>query len=400
MGPLAAATKDQREGTQTNQRENDGRRFRNYCQIKSVDVGGIRGVKGEDDRIDSVGDQSGTERANGSRAGPGRRGGSGLSCSVDGHFQSFDEGGRKPADVVVTREIVLAGPQQQGKNEVTVAGAQPVRQQVVTSEGSARQGCREVRAGLLKADFERSEREGDGPARKGGTIIGVLLLNALSAKSIGQGTIVHRLQVNDLGLGGSYRGRAKQCSNKTFHEAILGVDNSPIICRMGPIPLSSVRTNDVRIGYEAARLLAANLASDLPVAEPILIPPLRVVERTSTSVFAVEDRRLAEVLRWIRLNAAKGTNVEDVVRHFKMDRRNLEKKMRTALGPSPLEEIRRQKILLAKRFLTETDWPMPLVAERSGFSEAKAFGNAFSKYEAQSPSHYRKRFCGPVRPSG
>ncbi|MGC9452911.1 MAG: substrate-binding domain-containing protein, partial [Oceanipulchritudo sp.] len=71
--------------------------------------------------------------------------------------------------------------------------------------------------------------------------------------------------------------------------AVLGVDDDQLENSLSPVPISSVRLSGERIGYEAAAL-GMRLASGEEVAgRPLLIPPVRVVVRQSTSKLAISD---------------------------------------------------------------------------------------------------------------
>ncbi len=78
-----------------------------------------------------------------------------------------------------------------------------------------------------------------------------------------------------------------------------------------------------------------------------------------------------------------------------VQRRSLERKFRRVLGRSPLEEIRRVRVDLAKQLLCSTDLPMPIVARRSGFSEAKQLSQVFRSLVGMTPTSYRARFRLP-----
>ncbi|MDD4102077.1 MAG: substrate-binding domain-containing protein, partial [Kiritimatiellae bacterium] len=64
--------------------------------------------------------------------------------------------------------------------------------------------------------------------------------------------------------------------------AILGVDNDTLVCENIRVPLSSVRHDLVRIGYEGAALLNQIMGGAKPPREPGLVPPRGVELRAST----------------------------------------------------------------------------------------------------------------------
>jgi LacI family transcriptional regulator len=178
--------------------------------------------------------------------------------------------------------------------------------------------------------------------------------------------------------------------------AILGVDNDDLECELSHPPLSSISVPWRRLGFEAARILdrlfrrrSARRTSKL------LIPPAGVVERQSTDTTAIRDPDVSEAIRFIRQNAHRPIGVIDVLDAVPTARRSLEKRFRTSLGRSPLEEIRRAHVERAKHLLRSTDLPMPAVAEGSGFSSAAWLSKVFHDLAGETPTKYRQRLrCG------
>lgn len=114
--------------------------------------------------------------------------------------------------------------------------------------------------------------------------------------------------------------------------AVLGVDNDELLCELASPPLSSVMPNTLRTGYEAAALLDRMMRGEAvrPVAH--LIPPVGLVARQPTDVLALEDRAVAQAVRFIREHACEGINVGDVLQGVTLSRRVLEQRFRRLLG--------------------------------------------------------------------
>jgi transcriptional regulator GlxA family with amidase domain len=53
------------------------------------------------------------------------------------------------------------------------------------------------------------------------------------------------------------------------------------------------------------------------------------------------------------------------------------------------------RVDLAKQLLCSTDLPMPIIARRSGFSEAKQLSQVFRSLVGMTPTSYRARFRLP-----
>lgn len=172
--------------------------------------------------------------------------------------------------------------------------------------------------------------------------------------------------------------------------AVLGVDDDDIMCRMCPPPLSSIRTHPRRIGFECARVLDRLLRGETIDERRVRVPPLGIVERQSTDVYAVEDRELADMLKWVQEHIAEGINVDSLITRFGQTRRGLEKRFMRNLGRTPLTEIRRARLDLTRKLLVDTNLPMPQVASRAGFADAKTMGMIFRKFEHTTPTAYRR----------
>jgi len=176
--------------------------------------------------------------------------------------------------------------------------------------------------------------------------------------------------------------------------AVVGVENEESLCTMAVPPLSSVAFNAERIGYTAASVLDAMMASHAPPAEPILIEPLGIVTRESSDVTAIEDREVAQAVRFIREHACDGIAVGDVLRQVPISRSALERRMRAAIGRSPNEEITRVRIERAKQLLTTTDLSLAAIARRTGFRSAPYFAEVFKRKAGQTPGVYRRERGG------
>jgi LacI family transcriptional regulator len=172
--------------------------------------------------------------------------------------------------------------------------------------------------------------------------------------------------------------------------AVLGVDNAEAVCLVSDPPLSSVMVAAEQIGYEAARAVEAALRSGRGKRGKLLVPPMGIATRQSTDVFAVADPVLSRALRFIADHAAEGIRVPEIARAAGVDRRSLERRFRAALGRSPFDELRRVEVARARRLLEETDFPLALVAEYSGFSSAKHLSTAFAR-TGESPRSFRAR---------
>ena len=172
--------------------------------------------------------------------------------------------------------------------------------------------------------------------------------------------------------------------------ALVGVDNSGLMCRLADPPLSSVDIDAEAIGRAAAEVLDGLLSGADPPAGPVRVPPRGVVARGSSDTLAVADADVAAALRLIRLRACGPLEVADVLREVAVSRRSLEGRMRRAIGRTPGEEIRRVRVERAKLLLAESGLPLEAVAARSGFANRSSFSHAFTRGAGVTPGAFRR----------
>lgn len=179
--------------------------------------------------------------------------------------------------------------------------------------------------------------------------------------------------------------------------AILSVDDDDLLCDFARPPLSSVSLPTERIGYESAAQLDRMMRGAKIGRRPILFPPIGVIARRSTEILAVADLEVRAALRFIRDQAHRPIRVTDLLREVPTSRRSLERRFRTVLGRSLLDEIRRVHVERARLLLTQTDLSLDRVAESSGFTDAKRFSTVFREAAGMTPRAFRIQFrCGPV----
>lgn len=171
--------------------------------------------------------------------------------------------------------------------------------------------------------------------------------------------------------------------------AVVGVDNDEVVCNLSDPPLSSVVPDTERIGYEAALSLAKMMEGGQSQPAETLIEPKGVITRRSTEVLAMEDRQIAAVARFIREHACEGIDVSDVLRVIPMSRSSLDRRFIKILRRSPKDEILRIRLNRVKQLLAESDFPLSLIAEKTGFEHIEYLSRIFKKKIGITPSHFR-----------
>jgi len=172
--------------------------------------------------------------------------------------------------------------------------------------------------------------------------------------------------------------------------AIIGVDNDEILCELSDPPLSSVAPDTLRIGYDAAVLLDRMMAGATPPAKPILIPPHGIVTRRSTEVLALDDRQLAVGLRFIRDHAFDPITINEVAKVASMCRRVFERRFAAKMGRSPKAEVVRLRLEKVKQLLTDTDWNLSQIAEKTGFNYGEYLHTVFTQKIGVTPGEFRR----------
>lgn len=173
--------------------------------------------------------------------------------------------------------------------------------------------------------------------------------------------------------------------------AVIGCDEDQMLSELSNPPLSSIALNGEQGGYQAAELLHRMMLGEVKEPQRILVDPLWVTARLSTDVIAIEDRDVADTVRYIRENARRPIQVMDIVKHSGISRRALEIRFHRSLGWSIREEIERVRIEFAKQLLAETDLPVWKIAENTGFSGEDYLGKVFRRVTGTTMAQYRRQ---------
>jgi LacI family transcriptional regulator len=146
-----------------------------------------------------------------------------------------------------------------------------------------------------------------------------------------------------------------------------------------------------QVGFEAAQALDKLMNGGAIEEKSILFSPTTVITRRSTDITTTSDSTVSQALLFIRENADKPIQVEDVLDQVAISRRSLEHKFKALLNRTPLAEIHRVHVEQAKRLLTETELPISVVAERSGFSSTSQMNMVFRRNTGKSPREFRRQ---------
>jgi LacI family transcriptional regulator len=172
--------------------------------------------------------------------------------------------------------------------------------------------------------------------------------------------------------------------------AVMGVDNDDVLCNLCEPPLTSIEPDAEDLGYQAAALLDQAMRGGRLPDKLTLVPPVRIVERASTDMVAIEDPVTVHAVRYIRDHVGNGIAVKDVLTQVGRSRTDMEQRFRRWLGCSIHSEILRLRMERVQGLLRLTDLNLNQIANRAGFATAAHVCRLFQRYFRQTPMQYRK----------
>lgn len=175
--------------------------------------------------------------------------------------------------------------------------------------------------------------------------------------------------------------------------SVIGVDNDEVACKLSEVPLSSVKSDIERIGYDAALALSRLLNKD-SVSAASLVSPIGIAARQSTDVLAVGDAVVVKALRYIREHACNGITVTDIAEHCSISRSTLERRMKSAIQRAPQQQIRHMQLARVCELLMESQQPFSAIASLCGFEHPEYMHVAFKRKFAMTPGEFRRANSG------
>ncbi len=172
--------------------------------------------------------------------------------------------------------------------------------------------------------------------------------------------------------------------------AIMGVDDTEIICDLAAVPLSSINCNYEHQGYEAAALLDRLMKGERKPSTPTVIPLRGITVRRSTDVVAIPDLATARVLRHLRDHYRERRSIQEIVTGLAVPMRRVHTHFRTHVGRTMLEELTRLRVENAKKLLRNGKSKSETIGIESGFSNRFHFVQAFKRVTGKTPREFRK----------
>ena len=171
--------------------------------------------------------------------------------------------------------------------------------------------------------------------------------------------------------------------------AVLGVDNDEIICNGIRPTLSSLHPNHVELARRAAHELDRIMRGKRRASSPILIPPIGIIERSSTQKIPPAGFLIREALSYISEHATEGITASDVARHLKVSHSLLRLRFRTILKRSVRDQILDVRFAAVNDLLKTTQYNLEHIAAKTGFSSANMLSHAYKTRFGYSPSRFR-----------
>lgn len=178
--------------------------------------------------------------------------------------------------------------------------------------------------------------------------------------------------------------------------AVMGVDDTEIICDLAAVPLTSINCDFERQGYEAAALLDRLMNGERKPTAPILVSPRGITVRRSTDTIAIPDRETARVLRFLRDHYREPRSIGQIAGDLGVPLRRVHGRFRQHVGCTLLQELTRLRVEHAKRLLPDPKLKLETVGLESGFSNRFHFVQAFRRVTGQTPSEYRRAEIGAL----
>jgi LacI family transcriptional regulator len=182
--------------------------------------------------------------------------------------------------------------------------------------------------------------------------------------------------------------------------AVLGVNNSELVCDFLPVPLSSINHDLERIGYEGAALLDQLMAGKPPPVNPVLIEPRGVTLRQSTDILAVSQPAVRAALRFFQENHGLSIGIPEAAQAAGVTRHVLDKLFRQHLNRTVHDELLRIRLQHACSLLQQPGPSASAIARLTGFCHPSHLTNTFHKLMGLTPRQYRLKHIAPAGAPG
>ena len=173
------------------------------------------------------------------------------------------------------------------------------------------------------------------------------------------------------------------------HLALIGTDNDEFLVRHSNPPITSILPGHFKMGLRAMSEMKKLLSGGRGSRKPIYIPPVSIMERTSTKPALPAAALVKRAKAYIASHGCERIEVADVVGHLGVSRRLAELRFRQMEGVSLRRAIENHRLGEAKKLLSRTDLSVTAIAERVGFSGQNRLSHVFKARFGTAPEHWR-----------
>lgn len=175
--------------------------------------------------------------------------------------------------------------------------------------------------------------------------------------------------------------------------AILGVDDDDLLCHISDPPLSSIQMDVENGGYMTCKLLHQRLKSGSKEPFNVNISPVRIQERSSTSLLNVTDPHVLKIIKLIDTSYSNDLSMEDILRSVSLSRRSIEMRFKKAVGYTIYQYLLKVRIDHLAYILATTDCPYSRAVYAVGFGDINNVSRIFRKFKGSSPLEWRRNNC-------
>lgn len=179
---------------------------------------------------------------------------------------------------------------------------------------------------------------------------------------------------------------------------ILGVGNDETICETIYPSMSSIILDDETVAQKAVDILELMLSGKTPEETTVFVPPVGLVTRQSTDVFAAETPGVAKATRFMLDHFAEPIRIEAIAHASGMSRARLFVAFKKEFNQAPGAILTRIRIDKAKQMLRDTSDKVLAISEACGFGASINMYHHFKRQLGVSPAYYRKTSEQQYRP--
>lgn len=182
------------------------------------------------------------------------------------------------------------------------------------------------------------------------------------------------------------------CDIKVPEEvAVLGVDNDETICNLSDPPLSSVKLNVQKGGYEAAKLINRLIKDKEASSQDVYILTTGIANRLSTDAFSTDDSSIQKALKYIHQHIHQSINVTDVVNTVPLSRRLLEIRFKQVTKQSVYQYIYHLRMEHFAQLLLSSNQLISDLVIQVGLGDSRNLARQFKLVKGCTPQDYRKK---------